>query len=311
MPCKTTEDHQNTRSYILKISHEYTSPLKEIFKNLESRCIHEGRVFYPYFDDLVYVRSMFGHIGFDRLLDINEQIIPRFILEFHNQYRVNYTLEGQMLIEFIIQNQFFSYTLKEFGQILDIPVKGECSFNDKWLLDDLQFSVLTGGPYQTNPPCPDEIKNYVQEEWEGPVTHIRHDKVIDVEDNQILTREIINVMKSWVEIIQENVFCLGGNRDHTQKDYGTRRGRSSTSSSSAFGQPSSSHLNKDDNDGNDEGISRASTPSPAHFVNLLLNDIPQIFSNPPDIDQNMKPSILIKLKSSTVKSNYEMSNVVE
>ncbi|GJR38945.1 retrovirus-related pol polyprotein from transposon TNT 1-94 [Tanacetum coccineum] len=238
----------------------------EILKNLESHCIHEGRVVYLDFDDLVYVRPMFGHIGFDCLLDINEQIIPRFILEFYSQYRVNYTLEGQMLIEFVIQNQLYSYNLEEFGQILDIPFKGECSFTDKWSLDDLQFSVPTDGPYKTNPPCLDEIKNYVQEEREGPVTRIRHDKVIDVEDNQILTREIVT----------------------TRKDYGTRRGRSSTSFSSAFGQPSSSHSKDDDNDGNDEGTSLASTPSPPRFVNSLSNDIPQIFSNPPDIDPNME-----------------------
>ncbi|GJX05490.1 retrovirus-related pol polyprotein from transposon TNT 1-94 [Tanacetum coccineum] len=74
----------------------------------------------------------------------------------------------------------------------------------------------------------------------------------------------------------------------TRKDYGTRRGRSSTSSSSAFGQPSSSHPNDDDNDGNDEGTSRASTPSPTRFVNSLSNDIPQIFSNPPNVDPNME-----------------------
>ncbi|GJS87419.1 hypothetical protein Tco_0770055 [Tanacetum coccineum] len=274
-----------------------------------------------------------------------------------------------MLIEFVIQNQFFSYTLEEFGQILDIPFKGECSFTDKWSLDDLQFSVPTGDPYQTNPPCPDEIKKYVQEKWEGQVTRIRHDKVIDVEDNQILTREIVTIIKYWVKIIWENVFCLGGNRDHvpaclchmlyyiarseqynlayfitkrmefvtkqprlilpygmlltrlfkyvmskspelsndhyvlcdsvmypltaqqerkTRKDYGTRRGRSSTSFSSAFGQPSSSHPNDDDNDGNDEATSRASTRSPTRFVNSLSNNIPQIFSNPPDIDPNME-----------------------
>ncbi|GJZ89266.1 retrovirus-related pol polyprotein from transposon TNT 1-94 [Tanacetum coccineum] len=60
----------------------------------------------------------------------------------------------------------------------------------------------------------------------------------------------------------------------TQKDYDMRRGHSSTSSSSAFGQPSSSHLNDDDNDGNDKGISRASTPSAARFVISLPNDIP-------------------------------------
>ncbi|GJY01339.1 retrovirus-related pol polyprotein from transposon TNT 1-94 [Tanacetum coccineum] len=70
----------------------------------------------------------------------------------------------------------------------------------------------------------------------------------------------------------------------TRKDYDTKRGHHSTSSSSAFGQPSSSHLNDDDDDGNDEGTSRASTPSATRFVNSLSNDIPQVFSNPPNID---------------------------
>ncbi|GJW82970.1 hypothetical protein Tco_0456295 [Tanacetum coccineum] len=67
-----------------------------------------------------------------------------------------------------------------------------------------------------------------------------------------------------------------------------RRGRHSTSSSSAFAQPSSSHLN-DDDDGNDEGTSCASTPSPTRFVNSLTNDVPQVFQNPPNIDPNMEP----------------------
>ncbi|GKE30896.1 hypothetical protein Tco_1446280 [Tanacetum coccineum] len=158
-----------------------------------------------------------------------------------------------MLIKFVIQNQFFTYTIEEFGQILGIPSKGACSFADKWSLDDLQYSFPTNGPYQTDPPCPDEIKIYIQEEREGPVTRICHDK-----------------------------------ERKTQKDYGTRRGRPSTSSSSAFGQPSSTHPNDDDNDGNDEGTSRASTPSPTRFVNSLINEVPRVFSNPPNIDPNME-----------------------
>ncbi|GJU73519.1 hypothetical protein Tco_1264924 [Tanacetum coccineum] len=85
-----------------------------------------------------------------------------------------YTLEGQMLIEFVIQNKFFSFTIEEFGQILSIPTNGACSFTDKWSLDNLQYSVPTSGPYQTNPHCLDEIKNYVQEELEGPATRIHH-----------------------------------------------------------------------------------------------------------------------------------------
>ncbi|GJW86455.1 retrovirus-related pol polyprotein from transposon TNT 1-94 [Tanacetum coccineum] len=146
-------------------------------------------------------------------------------------------------------NFFLGLQIKQMedGQILKIPFSGQCSFTDKWSLDDLQYSVPTSGPYQTKTTCPDEIKNYVQEEREGLVTRIRHD------------------------------------------DYGTRRGRSSTSSSSAFGLPSSSHLNDDDNDGNDEGTSHASTPSPTRFVNSLTNKVPRIFSNPPNIDLNMEP----------------------
>ncbi|GJZ49190.1 hypothetical protein Tco_0603380, partial [Tanacetum coccineum] len=55
----------------------------------------------------------------------------------------------------------------------------------------------------------------------------------------------------------------------TRKDHGTKRSRHSTSSSSAFHQPSSSRLNDDDDDGNGEGTSRASTPSLIHYVNSL------------------------------------------
>ncbi|GJR76606.1 hypothetical protein Tco_0088971 [Tanacetum coccineum] len=66
---------------------------------------------------------------------------------------------------------------------------------------------------------------------------------------------------------------LGAQQEQkTRKDRGTRRGRHSTSSSSAFDQPSSSHLNDDDDDdGNGEGTSCASTPSPIRYVNSLTN----------------------------------------
>ncbi|GJT06009.1 pentatricopeptide repeat-containing protein [Tanacetum coccineum] len=278
-------------------------------------------------------RSMFNHIGFVCLLEINEQIVPRFILEFYSQYRVNYTLEGQMLIEFFIQDQFFSYTLEEFGQIFGIPFSDQCSFLDKWSLDDLQINVPTSGLYQTNPPHPDDIKLYIQEEREGCVTRIRHDKdhvpvclchmlyciarsepynlayiiakrmefvtkqaQIILPYDLLLTCLFNHVMSESPELSNDHyvlydrvMYPFTAQQERkTRKDYGTRRGRSSPSSSSAFGQPSSSYPNDDDDDGNDEGTSRASTPSPTHFVNSLPNDIPQIFSNPLNIDPNME-----------------------
>ncbi|GJU09322.1 hypothetical protein Tco_1131718 [Tanacetum coccineum] len=306
------------------ISHEYCSPLKERLRNLESRYIHEGQVVFDDFADLNYVRSLFHFLEFECLLEINDQICPRFILEFYSQYQINYSDEGQMFIEFVIQNQFFSYSLEEFAQILNIPCEGACVFTDKWSLDELANGVPTDGPYQTNPPSPDDIISYIL------------------------------IEKPLEEIIWENIFCLGGNWDHvtaclcymlycvansekfnlayymakrmewvtrqprlilpygmlltrlfkfvmsesselsnesyvlydrvmnpltahqerkTRKDRGTRRGRHSTSSSSTFDQPSSSQYNGDD-DGNGEGTSRASTPSPIRFVNSLTNDVP-------------------------------------
>ncbi|GJY61150.1 retrovirus-related pol polyprotein from transposon TNT 1-94 [Tanacetum coccineum] len=77
-------------------------------------------------------------------------------------------------------------------------------------------------------------------------------------------------------------------RNLPKRDRGTRRGRQSTSSST-FDQPSSSHLNDDDDDGNNEGASRASTPSPIHYVNSLTNQVPQVFQNPPNIDPHLEP----------------------
>ncbi|GJR76607.1 reverse transcriptase domain-containing protein [Tanacetum coccineum] len=157
MPRKSSEDHKNTRHYIPIISHEYRTPIKEKLRNLESRCIHEGRVVFENFADLNYVRSLFSFVEFECLLEINDQICPRFILEFYSQYQLNYSDEGQMFIEFVIQNQFFSYSLEEFAQILDIPCEGACVFTNKWSLDELAYGVSTDGPYQTNPPSPDDI----------------------------------------------------------------------------------------------------------------------------------------------------------
>ncbi|GJU35902.1 putative ribonuclease H-like domain-containing protein [Tanacetum coccineum] len=74
-----------------------------------------------------------------------------------------------------------------------------------------------------------------------------------------------------------------------RKDYGTKRGRHFTSSSSAFGQPSSSQLNDDNNDGNNKGTLHTSTPSPTRFVNSLTNEVPRVFENPPNIDPDMEP----------------------
>ncbi|GJR63130.1 hypothetical protein Tco_1505292 [Tanacetum coccineum] len=89
-----------------------------------------------------------------------------------------------------------------------------CSYSDKWSLDDLEISSPSNGIYRTTPPFPNDIKSLVQIIRTKPITRIRHNKIIDVKENEILNREIKSHMKSWAEIIRENVFFLGGNRDH-------------------------------------------------------------------------------------------------
>nr|GEX30490.1 pentatricopeptide repeat-containing protein [Tanacetum cinerariifolium] len=175
-----------------------------------------------------------------------------------------------MFIEFVIQNQFFSYSLEEFTQILNIHCEGACVFTDKWSLDKLAYSILTDGPYQTNPPSPNDIISSIQIDQEGQFCRIHLEEEIDVLEYQVLTCKIVPTLKPLEEIIRENVFCLGERKP--RKDRGTRRGHHSTSSYFAFDQPSSSHLN--DDDGNGKGTSRASTPSPMRYVNSLTNEVP-------------------------------------
>ncbi|GJR77476.1 copia protein [Tanacetum coccineum] len=207
----------------------------------------------------------------------------------------------------------FRNKLDENGVVSRNKFKGACVFTDRWRLDELAY--------------------------EGQVRRIRHEEEIDVLEYQIITREIVSTLKPLEEIIRENVFCLGGNRDmfplvfvlcfivvYTPKDlilpitwrnewsgslsklelykrvlclydrvmnalltaqlerkprmdHGTRRGRPSTSSST-FDQPSPSHLNDDDDDGNDEGTSRASTPFPYSLCQFVNQSSSSSFSKP-------------------------------
>nr|GFD22616.1 hypothetical protein [Tanacetum cinerariifolium] len=56
------------------------------------------------------------------------------------------------------------------------------------------------GPYQTNPPSPDDIISSIRIDREGQVCRIRHEEEIDVLEYQILTREIVPTLKPLEEI---------------------------------------------------------------------------------------------------------------
>nr|GEX58373.1 copia protein [Tanacetum cinerariifolium]GEX93975.1 copia protein [Tanacetum cinerariifolium] len=83
---------------------------------------------------------------------------------------------------------------------------GACVFTNKRSLDELAYGVPMDGPYQTNPPSPDDIILSIRIDREGQVHHICHEKGIDVLEYQILTHEIVPTLKPLEEIIRENVF---------------------------------------------------------------------------------------------------------
>ncbi|GJX65886.1 hypothetical protein Tco_0300229 [Tanacetum coccineum] len=80
MPSEYQQDYEKTHAYALKIYNDpnMTDALRDIYRTLESRYVHEGRTIDTSFyndlsDDLV---AKFTTIRFDSLLALDEQIVP-------------------------------------------------------------------------------------------------------------------------------------------------------------------------------------------------------------------------------------------
>ncbi|GKA29917.1 hypothetical protein Tco_0716162 [Tanacetum coccineum] len=83
-----------------------------------------------------------------------------------------------------------------------------------WLLDYFSISAPSKGRCKTTLASLNVIKSLIQVPRQGQVTRTKNKKPVVVDKNKILTREIQPHMKPWVDIIRENVICLGGHRDH-------------------------------------------------------------------------------------------------
>ncbi|GKD95955.1 hypothetical protein Tco_1379852 [Tanacetum coccineum] len=113
----------------------------------------------------------------------------------------------------MIQNEFITLSLQQFGQILRIPFNGQAVFTNEWDLSSLAYSQETKGPYHTDLPTPKEIHQFLQFQHVDPHRTIKHKNVI-LSPNQVLTKELRQDLKRWNELIYENVFGLGGHQDH-------------------------------------------------------------------------------------------------
>ncbi|GJV49074.1 ribosomal protein L7Ae/L30e/S12e/Gadd45 [Tanacetum coccineum] len=211
----TIGDTSFTRYYIPKVSQTpgISPSIAHFYKPIEDRCIHEGRVV----DQLYYTSDQndrcFSNICFNCLYEINEPIVPRFVLDFYSQVTLQRDDSGVILISFMIQNEFITLSLQQFGQILRIPFDGQAVFTNEWDLGALAYSQETEGPYHTDLPTPEEIHQFLQFERVDSNRTIKNKNVI-LSPNQVLTKELRRDLKRWNELIYENVFGLGGHQDH-------------------------------------------------------------------------------------------------
>ncbi|GJW37127.1 putative reverse transcriptase domain-containing protein [Tanacetum coccineum] len=125
MPNARDVDHHDTAFYIPMYHRTggFIGNERDIYKSLVYHFFHEGRVVLPDFlEDEPNLRPTFGAIGFDCLLDIDEQICPIFVLQFYKSFRLIRNLNGTICVRFIIDNVETILTLENFAQILRIPM---------------------------------------------------------------------------------------------------------------------------------------------------------------------------------------------
>ncbi|GJU79763.1 hypothetical protein Tco_1282128 [Tanacetum coccineum] len=215
MPKATTTDISLAKSYIPKVSKipGISPTIAQFYKPVENRNIHEGHVVDQAYYKSNNIERLFTNIRFNCLFQINKPIVPRFILDFYSQVTVQTDEYGYLVISFMIQHEFITLTLAQFGQILKIPYNGQAVFTNEWDLASLEYSQETEGPYCTELPTPDDIRRLLELE-RVVVDRTIKSQTVSLNPNQILTKELSPDMKQWEELIRENVFRLGGHRDH-------------------------------------------------------------------------------------------------
>ncbi|GJX58152.1 hypothetical protein Tco_0289542 [Tanacetum coccineum] len=194
----------------------FTCHEREIYKSLMNRLFHEGRVVLPDFlESKPNLRTTFVAIGFDCLLDINEQIFPIFVLQFYKSVRLIRNLNGTLCIGFVIDNVETVLTLENFGRILRISYEGVCLYCSKWSISSLQRSC---DPHPNHYPPPYEDPSVVRDalfhlRTEPKTRTIKSDSVT-LEPFQMINNELRENFKKWEIILSDNAISLTGHKDH-------------------------------------------------------------------------------------------------
>ncbi|GJW21546.1 hypothetical protein Tco_0032168 [Tanacetum coccineum] len=151
MPKAIHRYHQDTAFYIPK--YNQTPGLSDadqaIFKNLEQRFFHEGRVIISSYLDDSNICQIFYAIKFDCLLDINEQICPLFVLEFYKSVWITRDVDQTISTAFIIRNYEIVLPLHQFSQIMHVACERACMYTTEWSIASLPKSIDPNPVYLT------------------------------------------------------------------------------------------------------------------------------------------------------------------
>nr|GEV82454.1 hypothetical protein [Tanacetum cinerariifolium] len=219
MPKSTDVDHHDT-AYYIPMYHRtggFTGEEIEVYKSLEKRLFHEGRVVLPNFlEDEPNLRNLFAAIGFDCLLDINKQVRPVFVLQFYKSVRFIRNLNGTLPIAFVIDNVETTLTLKKFAQILQIPCEGVCVYTFEWPISSL--SRYCDSHPNLYPP-PHEDPTMIHDALFYTRTKSKYQKIkgkdVVLDPFQMINTELIGEFKKWNIIISENAISLTVHKDHS------------------------------------------------------------------------------------------------
>ncbi|GJY11661.1 hypothetical protein Tco_0380970 [Tanacetum coccineum] len=151
----------------------------------------------------------------------------------------------------MIQNESITLSLQQFGQILIIPFTGQAVFTNKWDLGALAYSQDTEGPYHTDLPTPEEIHQFLQFQLEQQynlayffvkrIESARATPKAHLPYGMFLTRLFRHVMELYLHL-ENGIYDVV---ERVMRPLALRQTR--------------------DND-EDDGVSRASTPSPTTYL---------------------------------------------
>ncbi|GJZ28040.1 hypothetical protein Tco_0572687 [Tanacetum coccineum] len=219
----------------------------------------------------------------------------------------------------MIQNEFITLSLAQFGQILKISYNGQVVFINEWDLSSPEFFQETEGPFYTYLPTPDEIHQFLRFEPEQQYNlayffvkriesakatikaHLPYGMFLTCLFRYVTEHypHLDNGIYNFIDRVMRPLVLKQTRKP--QSDRGMPKAHNSVSSSSAHHYGSSSHLGDGDED---DGTSRASTPSPTTFSTPFHLSITKNTKFPPLLNKMVIFSSSDNLICSIKHKNY-------